>query len=112
MRNKIFCILLLSTFAASCGDDHYALSEAAPRIDSPNMSEVKVELPEVDGRELLLRYCMPCHSLRYIEMQPEMTRHAWEKTVMKMVKNYGAPMPDSQTAERIVDYLYQIKGKP
>lgn len=53
---------------------------------------------------------MPCHSLRYIEMQPNMPHKAWEKTVTKMIKMYGAPVRDSLEAAAIVDYLTEIKG--
>lgn len=112
MRNRILCILLLSAVLASCNDSQNPTTDTPLRVDSMNLSEAHAELPELDGRELVLRYCVPCHSTRYIEMQPEMTRHSWEKTVTKMVKNFGAPVPDSQTAERIVDYLFKIKGKP
>jgi uncharacterized protein (DUF697 family) len=37
-------------------------------------------------------------------MQPDLSRKAWEKTVEKMIKVYGAEI-DSVTARTIVDYL-------
>ena len=43
-------------------------------------------------------------------MQPPFPRKTWEKIVDKMVKNFGAPIPDS-SAKAIVDYLVATKGK-
>jgi hypothetical protein len=62
------------------------------------------------GEEEFKMYCITCHSLRYIEMQPPFPRKTWEKIVDKMVKNFGAPIPDS-SAKVIVDYLVAVKGK-
>ncbi len=75
-----------------------------------DISEVSVALPEGDGKELVERACVPCHSLRYIEMQPNMPKKVWEKTVTKMIKMYGAPVRDSAEADKIVHYLAAIKG--
>ncbi len=76
-----------------------------------DISEIAVALPEGDGKELVERACVPCHSLRYIEMQPDMPHKAWEKTVTKMIKMYGAPVRDSAEAAQIVHYLTAVKGK-
>lgn len=111
MKIKLVQLTLLLVLFAACTDSQYSEPQAPMRIDSPGMSEVQVALPVVDGIELMERYCVPCHSLRYIEMQPPLDHHAWEKTVTKMIKMYGAPVPDSATAKQIVDYLYKIKGK-
>jgi hypothetical protein len=76
----------------------------------PDVSEVSVNLPEGYGKELVEANCVPCHSLRYIEMQPHMTRKSWEKIVSKMIKNFGAPIKDTLIANQIVNYLVQVKG--
>ena len=113
MNNKLYAtatILGLLWLGASCSGEDYTLREPAPRIDSPDISEVVVALPEAEGKELVEMSCVPCHSLRYIEMQPAMSKKAWEKTVTKMIKIYGAPVRDSASAAEIVDYLVHIKG--
>jgi hypothetical protein len=75
-----------------------------------DITDVVVALPYAKGAEQVERSCVPCHSLRYIEMQPHMTRKSWEKIVTKMIKNFGAPVRDSIAATEIVDYLVAIRG--
>ncbi|MFZ1678251.1 MAG: cytochrome c [Saprospiraceae bacterium] len=53
--------------------------------------------------------CITCHSLRYIQMQPDFPEKKWEGIVDKMIKTFGAPIPDS-TAKIIVAYLTEVKG--
>jgi PBP1b-binding outer membrane lipoprotein LpoB len=83
-------------------------TEAATAMD---ISHIKTVLPQAGNVALVESYCMPCHSLRYIEMQPEFTYKAWEKIVDKMITAYGAPVRDSATRQDIINYLYAIKGK-
>ena len=61
------------------------------------------------GEELFRTHCITCHTLRYIDMQPDFPRKTWEKITDKMIKSFGAPIPDS-AAVKIVDYLMFIKG--
>lgn len=111
MKTNCFLVLLLSVlFFAACNSNDTVEPQPAPRRDSIDISEVKVDLPEGNGKELVEVNCVPCHSLRYIEMQPNMPKKSWEKIVTKMIKNYGAPVRDSATALQIVDYLAHIKG--
>jgi hypothetical protein len=112
MPNKLllpagFMLLVLT---GACSGTDYTQRDPAPRNDSVDISEVVVNMPDSLGKELVEMSCVPCHSLRYIEMQPAMPRKAWEKIVTKMIKTYGAPVRDSVTAVRIVDYLTAIKG--
>lgn len=74
------------------------------------LGEVRTNFPETDGYELFKTNCISCHSLRYIEMQPDFPRKIWENIVHKMVKNFGAPIPDS-TANAIVDYIMTVKAE-
>ena len=74
-----------------------------------DLSDVSAVLPEGDGYALFQSRCITCHSLRYIQMQPDMKRQGWEKIVDKMRKNFGATLSDSE-AVAIVDYLDRIKG--
>ena len=109
MRNRL-SFLALILLLASCSEVDYEARESPPRNDSIDLSEVAVALPEGEGKEIIERSCVPCHSLRYIEMQPPMPRKNWDKTVKKMITAYGAPVRDSAEAARIVDYLVQIRG--
>ena len=62
-----------------------------------------------EGEALYKMHCITCHSLRYIEIQPDFSRKTWEKITGKMIKSFGAPIPDSSAAI-IVDYLMSVKG--
>ena len=61
------------------------------------------------GEELIKTHCITCHTLGYIDMQPDFPRKTWEKITEKMIKSYGAPIPDSAITG-IVDYLVAVKG--
>lgn len=92
--------------AAVVVDEHWGEDSATRDI-----KDVQTILPQDGYVELVESSCTPCHSLRYIEMQPELTRKAWEKIVDKMVHSYGAPVRDSVSQQHIVDYLYSLRGK-
>ena len=67
--------------------------------------ESKLELKPGPGRDLVMGYCVMCHSVDYLQSNsPFMTRQGWEATVTKMVKAYGAQIP-AEDATKIVDYL-------
>lgn len=62
------------------------------------------ELAEGEGRQEVQSFCAICHSARYITMQPALPGATWEAEVTKMVKVYGAPIPEA-TAKKITGYL-------
>lgn len=105
---RLACLGLLALLCC-CGSKESG-QKVVLRTDTADISDVMVALPEGDGKDLVEMNCVPCHSLRYIEMQPELSRKSWEKIVSKMIKNYGAPVRDSIAAAAIVDYLVAIKG--
>jgi sulfite dehydrogenase (cytochrome) subunit B len=78
---------------------------------------VKYELPEETGtlkpgpnRDVALNNCTACHSVDYIQTQPrgpKFKKDFWQAEVTKMIKVYGAPIDDEDSA-KIVDYLSAI----
>src|SRR5262245_14308700 len=48
--------------------------------------------------------CAPCHTLRYITMQPPLPAATWDAEVRKMIKTYGAQISDAD-AQKIIQYL-------
>jgi hypothetical protein len=62
------------------------------------------ELAEGDGKPEVQSFCFTCHSTRYITMQPPLPGATWEAEVNKMMKVYGAPIPEA-TAKKITAYL-------
>ena len=57
-----------------------------------------------DGEQEVASYCNTCHSTRYITMQPPLSADTWTAEVNKMVKTYGASIPDDAT-QKIIHYL-------
>lgn len=64
------------------------------------------ELAEGEGKAETQSFCAACHSTRYITMQPPLPAATWDAEVNKMIKTFGAPIPDA-TAKRIISYLQQ-----
>jgi hypothetical protein len=62
------------------------------------------ELAAGEGRDLVRQYCSLCHSTVYITMQPPLPRKTWDATVQKMIRAFGAPIPED-AARAITDYL-------
>ncbi|CAN5410363.1 hypothetical protein BH11BAC1_BH11BAC1_12050 [soil metagenome] len=99
-------------FVASCTENKTIDTTVNDGVEvgTKDIHDVGSDLASAPGEELVRMHCLTCHSLRYIQMQPAFPRKTWEKLVGKMVKNFGAPIPDS-TAKEIVDYLVAVKGR-
>ncbi len=66
--------------------------------------EILFGLKPGPGRELVLGYCMPCHSTTLVAAN-HMTRENWDKTIGKMQSVNGMqPIPDD-IRRQILDYL-------
>ena len=101
------CIL----FLASCNQSEDPNNVNNIDVNSSkDLIAIQVTLPDPEGGELFKANCITCHSLRYIQMQPDFPEKTWQKIVDKMLKNFGAPIPDS-SVKAIVKYLVTIKGK-
>lgn len=77
-------------------------------------SPVKYDLPSENaalkpgpGVDVAQANCGTCHSADYVNTQPSgagFGKDFWQAEVTKMIKVYGAPIPESD-AKTIVDYL-------
>ena len=107
-----FILLLILSVASSCHDEtnHQYVQNPFAANEVIDITDVEVHFPTGPGYDEFKAGCITCHSLRYIEMQPDFPKKTWETIVSKMVKNFGAPIPDS-TAMKIVEYLVNVKGK-
>jgi hypothetical protein len=85
--------LLAVTIASAAG-----AGETSLRLkDAPELASVRA-------------YCSMCHSVDYIQMNsPFMKKAGWEAEVRKMIKAFGAPVPEDEVP-RIVGYLSQYYG--
>jgi mono/diheme cytochrome c family protein len=59
--------------------------------------------------ETAQRYCIACHSVDYIYMQPPLTEPQWRALVGKMKKAMGAPIEDADI-DALVQYLMSQRG--
>ena len=105
-------VFLIFCFAACTSDNNNLSVESSKVIKDVYDTEVSLPPPEnlfTQGAEAFKANCITCHSLRYIQMQPDFPEETWQKIVDKMIKSFGAPIPDS-TSKAIVKYLVAIKG--
>jgi len=107
---KILFPLLLIMLVISCAKQDEGLQKYGATDTVVNIDDYQVHFPEGEGFSEFKSSCITCHSLRYIEMQPDFPEKTWETIVNKMKKNFGAPISDS-AAVKIVKYLTTFKGK-
>jgi hypothetical protein len=93
-----------SSNAASVGQ--VAAPEFAPdaKYDVGPYPSFTPELAEGEGKQEVQSFCATCHSTRYVTMQPPLPGPTWEAEVNKMMKVYGAPIPEV-AAKKITAYL-------
>lgn len=82
---------------------------STPALSDGNYSvspfpSVAPKLAEGEGRAETESFCAMCHSARYITMQSPLPGATWEAEVNKMIKTFGAPIPEA-SAKKIVSYL-------
>lgn len=103
MRRALVFILL-----AACKREEPVVVEITSRtIELP--AESPVNLPDGEGKAEVIAACTQCHTPRYIENQPKLTRKGWQATVDKMRTAYGAPIV-SEASPKIVNYLVATHG--
>lgn len=107
---KILLAITLILMVMSCAKQDEGLQKYTAKNTVVNIDDYQTNFPEGEGFSEFKSSCITCHSLRYIEMQPDFPEKTWETIVNKMKKNFGAPIPDSATV-KIVKYLTTIKGK-
>ena len=95
-----------STNAASLGQGAAPAFAADANYDAGPYPSFTPELAEGDGRQEVQSFCATCHSTRYITMQPPLPGATWDAEVNKMMKTYGAPIPDA-AAKKITAYLQE-----
>jgi mono/diheme cytochrome c family protein len=65
-----------------------------------------VGLADGSGKAETQIHCGTCHTPRYITMQPLLPAPTWDAEVQKMVKTFGAPIPEAD-AQKIATYLHE-----
>ena len=89
---------------------HKVASKAAPPFAIPHAVTIALpgdlgfEFKKGPGQEAAQSYCITCHSSAYVKMQPVLGLKGWQTEVTKMVKLYGAPIPEKDQGT-IAQYL-------
>jgi cytochrome c5 len=112
MRNAIIAvatILFLSAGFAQAQDAPPKTASDAGTVHSITLPNIQVSLKEGDGRPNTEAHCNVCHSTDYITMQPKFSKAQWTATVTKMIKVFGAPIPQ-EDADTIINYLATSYG--
>lgn len=87
-----------------------ALALSAIATAAAHAQESEIRLSEGQGKDKVLTHCSTCHSLDYIQMNsPFPDRKLWEAEVNKMIKVFGAPIPQEDVVA-LVDYLTKHYG--
>lgn len=101
---KIRNLLFAAGATIACGLLSNQALAAQGTKRSITLPQSGVYLKEGPGMDTTRRYCGICHSLDYITTQQKFPRARWQAVVTKMIKTYGAPIPDKDAAV-IVDYI-------
>ena len=109
MKFFLAAIFLFGVLACAKSGQEEGLQKYGAKDVVINIDDYQVNFPEGDGSSEFKSSCITCHSLRYIEMQPNFPEKTWDAIAKKMVKNFGAPIPDS-TLTKVVHYMATIKG--
>ena len=79
---------------------------ADSRYSAASYPAFEVGLADGAGKAETQIYCGTCHTLRYITMQPPLPAATWDAEVQKMVKTFGATIPEAD-AQKIAQYLHE-----
>jgi sulfite dehydrogenase (cytochrome) subunit B len=98
---KKIVIIIMVVLAVTAG---FVYAGSADSIHSIQLPNIRTELKPGEGKATVDVYCIMCHSLDYITMQPNFPLAQWTATVNKMIKTFGAPINDKD-AKIIIEYL-------
>jgi sulfite dehydrogenase (cytochrome) subunit B len=79
-------------------------SESDSLLKKITLPPEQMTLKPGTGQDKVLENCAICHSLDYITMQPRGSKAQWAATVQKMIRVFGAAIPED-TAPIIIEYL-------
>ncbi len=108
-RTIMLTLIALLSLTIGAGLSRTLWAEQKDRVKSIELPAMKFELADGPDRDKVNGYCGICHGVEYIPMQPKLSRAAWGAEVTKMIKAFGAPIPE-EDADKIVNYLATAYG--
>jgi sulfite dehydrogenase (cytochrome) subunit B len=103
---RIICLILILSGTALAEQ----AASTGGMVHTISLTAVRVDLKPGPGMDKTAGYCNVCHSLDYITTQPAFSKEKWGEIVAKMVKVFGAPIPQD-VAKEITGYLGAAYGK-
>jgi sulfite dehydrogenase (cytochrome) subunit B len=108
-RTMTMLIILVTTGALLAALPVPLGAEQKGNVKSIELPYMPVDLANGPDQDMVSRYCGICHGVEYIPMQPKLSKAQWGATVTKMIKVFGAPVPQEDT-DKIVGYLSTAYG--
>src|SRR5512144_3069285 len=96
-------IILMLSLALAAGSVNNLQAEPKNGEKSIELPIMAFDLAAGPDRDTVNRHCGICHGTEYIPMQPKLSKAQWAATVTKMIKAFGAPVPQ-EDADKIVNY--------
>ena len=104
---RTYLLALTATATLAAGAAGLGLLPVRAKPMSYDLPEETATLNPGPNVELVQGNCMCCHSVDYIQTQPQgpqFKKDFWQAEVTKMIKVFGAPI-DERDVGKIVDYL-------
>jgi sulfite dehydrogenase (cytochrome) subunit B len=106
---NVLTIILILSLLIGAGFSRTLQAQQKDGIKSIELPVMVFDLADGPNRDKAAGFCAICHGVEYIPMQPKMSRAQWTATVTKMVKAFGAPIPQ-EDADKISEYLAGAYG--
>ncbi len=104
---KIMCAFALMLFIEQIAAEEKPAKTIDESLHILELTVVEQKPLSGPNQEVYLANCVTCHTTRYVSMQPVLSEKKWGDEVTKMVKVFGAPIPEEQAAQ-IVKYLVAV----
>jgi sulfite dehydrogenase (cytochrome) subunit B len=104
---RTYLLALTAVLTLAAGAAGLGLLPVGAKPISYDLPEETSTLKPGPNVELVQGNCMGCHSVDYIQTQPQgpqFKKDFWQAEVTKMIKVFGAPI-DERDVGKIVDYL-------
>jgi cytochrome c5 len=108
-KTLILMVIAALSLAVIAGLTRSVQAQQKEGVKSIELPVMAFDLADGPDRDKVNAYCAICHGTEYIPMQPKLSRAQWAATVTKMVKTFGAPIPQ-EDADKITNYLATAYG--
>ncbi len=109
--NKTLTLTIIAVLVVTIGAGFIFTLRAEQKdgVKTIELPAMTFDLAGGPDRDKVNGYCGVCHGVEYIPMQPKMSKVQWAGTVTKMIKAFGAPIPQ-EDADKIINYLATAYG--